>query len=363
MLKSIYIDGFKSFCEDEINLNKLTLLTGPNSAGKSTVIQALLLLAHNVDLKYQIEHEQASPLNSYRVSLGDFSEIRNKYINAKELILGASTQNESLKIRITNSIEKIQVEYLELSDELKKIFSSKNKKLHYLSANRIGAQDLYAKNINNFEKFGMLGEFAIDYLYNHKNQLVINELVKNDTIPTLGSQTDYWLQYILNSNIKTSAISGTDMIQSSFTINMNNKSSAEVRPKNIGSGLSFVISILVACLASNIGDVIIIENPEIHLHPKAQSKLTDFLVAVAKSGIQLIIETHSDHIFNGIRRNLKQNKIYKEDVCMNFLELSKDNLCTKCTNIVLEQDGRIKTFPKGFFDQFDEDLDAILGIN
>ena len=73
-----------------------------------------------------------------------------------------------------------------------------------------------------------------------------------------------------------------------------------VRPYHIGSGVSFAIGVLVSCLSAHPDDIVVIENPEIHLHPKAQSELTEFLCFVANAGIQVILATflfyHSNNL-------------------------------------------------------------------
>lgn len=74
------------------------------------------------------------------------------------------------------------------------------------------------------------------------------------------------------------------------------------------------------CLGAESDSVIIIENPEIHLHPKAQSKLCEFLYFVSQSGRQLFIETHSDHIFNGLRVGVANGSMNQEDISVNFLQ-------------------------------------------
>lgn len=362
MLKNLHIQNFKSFDNEQITLSNFTLLTGSNCSGKSSAIQALLLLAHNIDKKEQITNKQASPINSYKVSLGDFSEIRNRNKNAKEILIEVNQNDKLASTKILLDTESGVIANTQVDKTLGEIFNSKNRKIHYLSANRIGVQDLYNKNINNFDKYGMLGEFAIDYLNSHRSEPLINTLVKDNSSPTLSTQVDYWLQYILNTNIETEAIIGSDKIKTKFKINNGKKTSDYVRPKNIGSGLSYVISIIIMCLSSKEDDILIIENPEIHLHPKAQALLTEFFIFIANAGIQLIIETHSDHIFNGIRKGIYKKQIVKDKIAVNFFQIDDKTLNTIYTPIKFTDNGKVKNIPNGLFDQFDEDLNVLLGI-
>ncbi|WP_164708190.1 AAA family ATPase, partial [Pseudomonas viridiflava] len=87
------------------------------------------------------------------------------------------------------------------------------------------------------------------------------------------------------------------------------KSINEVRPVNTGFGISYVIPIIVAMLCTTEGGYLLVENPEVHLHPAAQSILAELLTMAATCGIQVILETHSDHIINGIRAHVKENEI------------------------------------------------------
>ncbi len=138
------------------------------------------------------------------------------------------------------------------------------------------------------------------------------------------------------------------------------------RPVNVGSGISYLITILITCLASDKGDIILIENPEIHLHPKAQSKLCEFLYYIGSSGRQLFVETHSDHIFNGIRVGIS-NKTMKEDyIKVNFFVLDK-NYNTQCNPVKFGDFGKVMGTNKeldinDLFDQFEIDLDRMLGL-
>ena len=119
---------------------------------------------------------------------------------------------------------------------------------------------------------------------------------------------------------------------------------------------------MVVCLSAKENDFIIIENPEIHLHPKAQARLADFFCFVSKSNIQILIETHSDHIFNGVRRNIKSKMLSLGDISLNFFSFDGGNQLSRHHNITLNESGAVKTHHSGLFDQFSTDLDDLLGI-
>ena len=109
--------------------------------------------------------------------------------------------------------------------------------------------------------------------------------------------------------------------------------------------------------------MVIIENPEIHLHPSAQSKLMEFLSITSKSGVQVWVETHSDHIVNGALVLLNKGFINVGDVTMCFFD---DDHETEGNFIPIDlkpsQDGRLEGAPEEFFNQIDIDMQALAGF-
>lgn len=353
MITSLTINHMKSFDNVTLDLQNFTLLVGMNSAGKSTVIQALLLAIQNIN------DEGHSPLNGRLVSLGEFSDVRNFIKNAKSFSVKISSIKEDLSFNFFEDNETVICQIDPRENELTEYLNQRNMRIHYLSSKRIGSQDLYGKNYNKYNDYGILGEYAIDYFDKNKNKQVKDYLIKDKSIgSTLGIQLNHWLKHILNSELLTEDITDTDQVKAKF-LSVNNR---YVRPKNIGSGLSYVVSILVSILSSQRGDLLIIENPEIHLHPKAQSKLTELMTYAAESGIRLIVETHSDHIFNGVRKNIYKKMISKENVSVYFFEIDQKELVTKATKIKIKDDGNVENHKEGLFDQFDDDLDELLGL-
>ena len=105
-------------------------------------------------------------------------------------------------------------------------------------------------------------------------------------------------------------------------------------------------------LSAKKGNIIIIENPEIHLHPKSQAMLGEFFAFIASKGIQLIIETHNDHIINKIRYGVFKGNLQAKDVIIYYRGL-KDKRSEK---IEITPEGFFKRengdygFPEGFYD-------------
>ncbi|GAA0106518.1 DUF3696 domain-containing protein [Paraclostridium sordellii] len=353
MISKLKIEGLKSIDVIDMSMKNLNLLLGTNSSGKSTMIQSILLASQSVN-------KGSAPLNGNLVSIGEFREARNFITNAKEIKVELETDCGNYSIRFKEDIDSQSGEACikidDTTEEVKK-FLTIDEGIHYLSASRIGHRDTYDKNFSTIYKFGLQGEYALDYFEKHKEDILDDELIIDKSSNTLEKQVNYWLKYIVNTSIVTNDIKETDKLKAKFE----SSSGRGVRTKNIGSGLSYLISIIIMCLSMKKESTLIIENPEIHLHPKAQSKLTELFVFIANNERQLILETHSDHIFNGLRVAIVQNKIEKNNMNMSFFRLD-DRGCSKNHLIDIGKRGRINNYIEDLFDQFDIDLDRMLGI-
>lgn len=120
---------------------------------------------------------------------------------------------------------------------------------------------------------------------------------------------------------------------------------------NVGVGVSQVLPIVVTCLLAAQGSTIILEQPELHLHPAVQARLADFFVAMTLLKKQCIIETHSEHLIERIRFRIVQDRtnFVKNNTKIYFF--SKNDGSTSVKNIVINKYGSIDDWPKDFFDQ------------
>lgn len=123
---------------------------------------------------------------------------------------------------------------------------------------------------------------------------------------------------------------------------------------DVGFGVSQVLPVLVQCFYAPSGSVILMEQPEIHLHPKAQSVLADVLIDVIRSKengedrkIQLIIETHSEHFLRRLQRRIAEDEISKKNVAAYFSDYAKNK--PSLTPLLIDDFGNIKNWPEHFF--------------
>ncbi len=344
MIKELHVTNFKSIDEIGIPFKRVNLLVGKNSSGKSTIIQSLLLVYQN--------EERFIGLNDEYVSLGGFDDARCRYVVKKDI---------SIKLRSENGDEISHVYFrdgesgkLQLNKNNNRTFSPV---INYLSCHRVGPLTMYRKDMTVNDRVGINGEYAVAYLNRHREEPLENELCKNRSNMTLMGQVNHWLKFIAEAEINTSDITGTDYVRASYNVN----SLTELRPSNIGAGISYLVSVIIMCLASEKGSFLIVENPEIHLHPSAQAKLCEFFYFIGESGRQILIETHSDHVFNGFRAGVVSQSMDSEKLNVLFTYTEED-LVTKVMEVKIGRYGRIENQRKDLFDQFDIDMRRMVGV-
>lgn len=333
MFNNITLRSFKSFVNEDIELKPLTLLTGLNSSGKSSVIQSIRM----IDRKFRSQ----SPLIEGH---GDFSELHNSYKH-DDMLIKLSQDSSYFKIQVPNkgSSEKT-------CDSFEK---SSFPVITFIGADRLGAQPNMP--ISLIGGIGEKGENVLSVLYDYAEK-VLDERLKTEYAE--GYTFDYvvngWLQYISPKVKFTYKVDrSSDISSSKFNGH---------RATNVGFGLSYTLPIIVALLASTLEEnaVVLIENPEAHLHPKGQTEMAKLIAKCVECGSQVIVETHSDHLVDGLRIYCKKNPGFNKKVITHWFELDESNN-TKVQTISFTEDGKFsKTCPPGFFDQFEINAEELL---
>lgn len=360
MIKRLEINALKSIKKLSISCTNLNIFAGTNSSGKSSIMQSLLIASQYITTNRQ------NGLNGYWINLGDFKSVRSLYCKTDEITICLEDESAeevlTLDIKDNAAMHGVNISYEPYETVMEKLYNlfSYKRNFFYIPFNRIGVEETFNKNLESESKFGKRCEYAISYLESQKEEFEKNpiafELIKDKSNKTLLAQVNYWLKEIVGATIETES---TD----SQRIKVYYKMSDGIRhtPTNVGSGISYIISILIVCLASEKNSTILIENPEIHLHPKAQSKLMKFLYFVAESGRQLFIETHSDHIFNGIRAGIVANEMDSSKIAINFVTCD-ENEGTRNSVVQIDKMGNIVNPLPDLFDQFELDINKMIGL-
>lgn len=209
-------------------------------------------------------------------------------------------------------------------------------------------------------EYGNNGEFALQYLGLYGDDSVVNtKVILPDKLgDSLKNQVRVWLdkispgvspQIMLNPKLRTAEV------KYEFIEGKNKTNS--YKSTNVGFGITYVLPIIVALLSAQPGDLIILENPEAHIHPAGQRMLEELIALAGSGGVQVLVETHSDHVLNGIRVAVKQEKIDKNDVQLAFFyKDNEDDYKHKFVAPRILKDGRLDRWPEGFFDEWDKAL-------
>lgn len=354
IISTIGIKNFKSIAELQMECKDLNILIGTNSSGKSTIQQALLLAGQNM--------AEEEGLNGSLIQLGSFEENKCRYSTQKEIEITLNDMDNGCvtkQLVLGDGEYEIHTEFKDEEDykEWTENLDIENRKLQYLSCHRIGPQNVYKKNMTLEDVIGVDGEYAISYLNRHGKDMLEPALCKGNMDYTLLGQVNWWLSYIADTTITTEEIVGTDLVKASYQM----YDMERIRPTNIGSGISYLITVLIVCLSSPEKGIIDIENPEIHLHPSAQAKVCEFLYFIVNAGRQIFVETHSDHIFNGFRAGIATNSMKEELINIQFVYLNEQHV-TEAMQVKIGRRGRIENQRKDLFDQFDIDLNKMIGL-
>lgn len=363
MINSLTIKNIKTIKDSSpIEFSKLNVISGTNSSGKSTIIQSILLLS---------QRNNSDILNGPVISLGDITNIRNIDLQRTDIAsIEASFDNHTISLEISD--EDI---YCTSGKEFEDF--SQMKDIAYLSADRIGVKDVYYKNIKS-HIFDSQGNFAVDYLYRYGKQIQresnlfksLEELSSQDKFgivlskfdsrsekKTLQSLVDYWLAELTGYHVHVNDVPDSNVIQILYSkINDNIGETTYFRPQHVGTGVTFILLQLIISIGAKEDAVIIIENPEIHLHPKIQSKLFLFYTWIASTNRQIILETHSDHIFNSAR----YYKAKGEEIKIFFLDNNEGFSETTVEEIKVGQYGVVLNDAPDLFNQFESDLDRMM---
>ncbi|KAA6336990.1 hypothetical protein EZS27_014898 [termite gut metagenome] len=360
MITNLLLQNFKCFQQEtSFELSKINLLTGVNGRGKSSLLQSLLLLSQsaweNANLKRLI-------INGEHIELGNYDDIKNSETPKVEKMVFRFTidSNNIVRLEYTENFKdnfSAKCHKIELPTGTKKDFIRLLKKIHFVSADRLGPLKYVDKlSLPEFIHVGTRGEYTVNILANSIYLSNVNEkMYRGNDASSILQQTIKWLAYILDG--AKIDIKGLDKESSVLYMLLNNRNSSySYKPINVGFGYSYVLPLIVTGLIAKSGDTVIIENPEAHLHPKAQSRITEFFAKVASCGVQVFIESHSEHILNGLRVCAlnPEIEITTKDIAIHYFNGSFDP-----KKLDLDEKAKIKDWPIGFFDQQEEDLAEI----
>ncbi|HAJ79092.1 MAG TPA: DUF3696 domain-containing protein [Fibrobacteres bacterium] len=367
MLEFLRIQRFKSLSDASFPLAPLSLFSGLNGMGKSSLIQTLLLLRQSFEQNTLFS--KGLLLKGY-CNLGTGQDILSEHadVNMLEFILtwtGGKPNSFKFEYAAQSDLQPIAKDSAAL--DRPESYSLFNKNFQYLSADRISpkssyeASDYYIKDMNSL---GNHGEYTAHYIAEYGLSPIAIPAFKHKKANSLNllENIDKWMAEIspgirIHANLQIAI----NTVSLSYAYEQGNDVTADFKPQNVGFGLTFVLPVIVAILRSKLGDLLIIENPEAHLHPGGQTIIGKLCALAAHNGVQLFIESHSDHFLNGIRVAVREGLITHDEVRLFFLERSESG--SHASTVIspeIDNNGRINTWPQGFFDESDRQLEKLL---
>ena len=353
MLSSIKIKNFKCFTENEFLFNRLTFLTGGNASGKSSLIQVLLLLS---------QIEKKGDLYSVLPIINDIN------MGLPEKLLSATSDDKDIKITIVQEDESYGFK-LSVSNDLKDMYHfiiegekiedfQKVYNISYINAERLSPKTFHKAGMKE-QYVGINGEFTVEAISFYEK---LGNITGGYSFPGLIEGNIGFkaaCQKCLNRIFGNTELSIFDLEDEAGEKLLIKNDSNFYIPTATGFGISYCLPIIVQGLIATISkeQILIIENPEAHLHPKSQSELGKFLATIAVMGVQVIVETHSEHIINGARLILGNERDYN---IFSTIYFTRERGAFLQKHLKIDEIGEMEEWPEGFFDQSEIDLRALL---
>ena len=373
MLREIKLANFKCYEALTLNCAPLTLLCGLNGMGKSSVIQALLVLRQSF-VAGELKGGRLA-LSGELVDLGTGRDVL--FEGADEDIIKFDLHHDEistpckLSFVYSENADQLQAKdalpYEETGSGVETEWSHSppfGGNVIHIGADRIGPQKIYGLStaFARLGNLGLRGEYAMNYLHQHQRDLLDAadpRFPEQKQVPFL-KVVDYWLQEVTpGAHLQFETILEAGALVAGFEFDKLGDAAGtnRYRATNVGFGLSYVLPVLAGLLAPT-DALCLIENPEAHLHPKGQTKLAELAVRASLSGIQVIAETHSDHFMDGVRIAVRNGLIQPNDTAFHYFD--RDNDRTVVSSPEVNADGRLSSWPPGFFDQHEENLAKLL---
>lgn len=362
MIKTVSLQNFKCFASrQKIALAKVTILYGHNGRGKSSLSQALLLIGQSMEERNDIDQ---LVIVGEKVKLDSFADIKTVGSARNEIKFWIETDKEQLEMGFSPYLDKPQL--------------GKLSTLIYNDEDRFDVQTTQSTQIQDGVNKVAFSTSDISVLQQLKGITYIsagrlgptNDMLRNDSLPpnqigtrgesllnALSYQTSEFIFYVgecLSKILTGAAVSIPNPKATRLELMLNSRDGDQLfHPVNVGFGYSYVLPVIVGTLLAERGSLLIIENPEAHLHPGAQSRIMEFLIEQAISkDLQLIIETHSDHVVNGMRISMKKNILKPCDSIIQHFSYVQQDISPIVTMITSDAFGNLSDYPDDFLDEW-----------
>lgn len=346
-MATLQLNNFKCFEHKEITLQRLSILVGYNSVGKSSVIQSLLLLHDAMNAS----NPRLFINGTHGWNVGYSKDLINDKSQEHSIAISFNDDDESAHV-VLESQEPMDL-YLQIAEF--GCSRMNNQKMYYLSAERVGPRTSQSLTNMNYSYVGPHGENSAQVLLeNSYYKVPFDKQYPGSKNPYLENQVNHWLKEIIPFSSVT-AKSSPDTMTARIAVVDQNHPSLDMYATNVGFGISYVLPIIITCLLAEPGSYVLIENPEAHLHPAAQSAMGRFLSFMSSQGLRIIVETHSDYIVTGVQLFVAAKPDCQKDVVINFFGRD-ENGEVSIKEITMNEKAVLSEWPKGFIDQSAHDF-------
>ncbi|MBF0164405.1 MAG: DUF3696 domain-containing protein [Magnetococcales bacterium] len=367
MIHGIRLKNFKCFEDLDLPLANLTLLTGLNGMGKSSVIQSLLVLRQS--FQQGLLPDRGLALNGDLITLGTAQSVLFEYAEKDIIAIGLRGERNgpwsSFMFKYNQNADFLEL--VSVSRQLISLDQSLFKdRFQYIHAERLGPRAMFPVShhaVREHRSLGARGEYASYFLDVFGTQTVgprqlLHEEARSDQ---LIHQVAAWLGEV-SPGVDLHLLTHENMDVVNLEYSFAATEGRRFRTTSVGFGITYTMPIILAILSAKPDDLLILENPEAHLHPQGQVRIGELIARAANEGVQLIVETHSDHILNGMRIAVRQGRCDPTRVAMHFFSRPKQAQPPYQTRIVspmIDENGRIDPWPDGFFDEWEKSLEQL----
>lgn len=380
MINKVTLEGFKCFGKRTLfPLSQVSILTGLNGRGKSTLIQAILSTTQSLTQSGLSSIEW----NGALVSLGEFDDVLTRGFDSGEIGFGFETDDNvdktlsfSLRKDYTKSqsalFSSLLVDGVDRVTEMG-LMTADNERLMDADGKMLIVRELGStSDIVSWHNFRNASYVSADRQgpVNRVKYVVQDDKLHLDVhgsnlLNILEAMTDQQRESVRKAMSEILRGGSLSVVKENEDVVLSldsTDSGALFKPTNVGYGYGYILSTLVALELAEEKSLFVIENPEAHLHPGAQAALTEHLLQVTNAkSLQLIIETHSDHIINTCLVEVKKKRISPESISLLFFGKEADDVCDVRRLDITDQ-GRVKDAPVDFFDQIDKSLEVLVGF-
>lgn len=221
--------------------------------------------------------------------------------------------------------------------------------LQYIGPTRVSPMPIVSYAATHFKDVGIDGQHTRFVLHQRQNEVLENG-------KTLLSEVKRWICDEMKLAQDLSVVrDGTN----SYRIRLIGNHEEKVELYQVGFGVSQILPIIVQGLLMPRGSMLIVDAPEVHMHPSVQGILLDFFAEMSRNGRSVLIETHSDHMVIRTRRRLAEHAISAENV--NLCYVTNGSNGSEFRTIAVDASGNIRSsLPAGFLDTMDEDFRSIV---